>query len=84
MMRKRISQKESNMNRKVTIKRAKKTVQSYDVNFSGLTKGEIMSIQNALQASGSPVASDVLAYLNNGLYDCQEAWLLDLVPEEYK
>jgi len=84
-MRKAISQKESNMSRKVTIKRNKKGAgQSYDVSFSGLTKGEIMSMQNALEASGTPVSSDVLAYLNNGLYDCEEAWLLDLVPDSYK
>jgi hypothetical protein len=71
------------MSRKVTIKRTRPSQgQNFDVSFSGLTKGEIMSIQNALKASGSAVASDVLAYLNNGLYDCQEAWLLDLIPND--
>lgn len=68
------------MSRKVTIKKNKKGAgQSYDVSFSGLTKGEIMSMQNALQGHGSHVAMDVLAYLNNGLIECDESWLKDLV-----
>lgn len=67
------------MNRKVTIKKNKKGAgQSYDVSFSGLTKGEIMSMKNALEASGTPVSEDVHAYLNNGLIECDEPWLKDL------
>jgi hypothetical protein len=70
------------MNRKVTVKKSKRgSGHTYDVNLSGLTKGEIMSMQHALEASGSPVASDVLAYLNNGISECQEDWLKDLVTQ---
>lgn len=71
------------MNRKVTIKKSKRGAgYTYDVLLSGLTKGEIMSMQHVLEASGSPVASDVLAYLNNGLTECTEEWLKDLVGHD--
>lgn len=67
------------MSRKVIIKKTKKAQgQSYDVSFLSLTKGEILSLKNALESSGSHVASDLLAYLNNGLSDCTEAWLKDI------
>lgn len=68
------------MSRKVTVKKTKKTTgQTFDVSFSSLTAGEVLSIKNALELSGSPVASDVLAYLNNGVSDAPEdcKWLKD-------
>jgi hypothetical protein len=68
------------MSRKVTVKKTKKTSgQTFDLSFNGLTAGEVLSIKNALELSGSPVASDVLAYLNNGVYDAPEdcKWLKD-------
>jgi len=67
------------MSRTVSIKKSKKTQgQSYDVTFSHLTAGEILSMKNALEShsqAGSAVASDVLAYLNNGVEACSEDWL---------
>lgn len=59
------------MANKVSIKKSKKTEgQSYDLTFSHLTPGEILSLKNALErhaASGSDVAKDVLMYLTNGV-----------------
>lgn len=68
------------MSRKVTVKKTKKAMgTTFDVSFSGLTAGEVLSIKHALEASGSPVASDVLAYLNNGVAEAPEdcKWLKD-------
>lgn len=54
---------------KVSIKKNKKTSNQYDVSFSGLTAGEVISIKYALETRAriSSVASDVSDYLNNAL-----------------
>lgn len=70
------------MSRKVTVKKTKKAQgQVYDLSFSGLTAGEILSMKNALEShsqAGSAVASDVLAYLNNGIQESSEDWIKEV------
>ncbi len=70
------------MSNKVKVKRNKDTsVHKYDVSFVGLTIGEVASIMNALDVyteSGSVVASDVLAYLKNGIQESSDSYLKDL------
>ena len=60
---------------KVSVKKTKKTSNQYDVLFSGLTAGEVMSIKYALEgrAEVSAVASDVSTYLNNGIQESELA-----------
>lgn len=57
------------MANKVSVKKIK--AHQYDVKFSGLTAGEVMSMKHALEnyAEISAVAKDVSAYLNNGLQE---------------
>lgn len=58
------------MANKVTIKKVKNR-EVYNLSFASLTKGEFLSIYNALtsHSENSPVANDVLAYLENGLFN---------------
>ncbi len=53
----------------VSVKKSKKTDNQYDVSFSGLTAGEVLSIKYTLETRAriSPVAGDISAYLNNAL-----------------
>lgn len=70
------------MSRKVSFKRTKDTsVNKYNVSFSGLTGGQILSIKNALYAhaeTGSAVASDVLAFFKNGIQESGDDYLKDM------
>jgi len=54
---------------KVSVKKTKKTDNQYDLSFSGLTAGEVLSIKYALEgrAEVSAVAADMATHLNNGL-----------------
>lgn len=56
---------------KVSVKKVKKTDNQYDVLFSGLTAGEVLSIKYAMEARAevSAVASDVSTHLNNGIQE---------------
>lgn len=55
------------MSRKVSIKQNKQNQDVYDVQFNGLTRGEILAMYSALTHHNTPVAKDVLAYLRNAL-----------------
>ncbi len=55
------------MDDKVKIKRSTKKKNTFNVSFSSLTAGEVLSIYNSLNMSNSPVAADVKAYLENGI-----------------
>ena len=61
------------MANKVSIKKVKNR-EVYNLTFASLTKGELLSLYNALASHGenSPVANDVLAYLENGLHEFNE------------
>lgn len=55
----------------------------YNVSFSKLTAGEILSIRNALgvYAPFSPVADDVKSYFENGVHECADEPLKSLLTE---
>lgn len=70
------------MARKVIVKRNNKTIShTYDVSFTGLTVGQILSLKNALEKHRefSPVADDMLAFLNNGIAESEEDFLKERV-----
>lgn len=72
--------KKITMRKKCDIAKDKKGAgYTFNLTINSLTAGEIMSIKHALEASGSPVAADVLAYLNNGVAEAPEdcKWLKD-------
>jgi hypothetical protein len=51
----------------VEIKKHKKTDNQYDLKLTGWTAGMVMATKNALEMSGSAVAADCLAFLNNAI-----------------
>jgi len=58
---------------KVTFKKNKKNPYVYDVQFSGLTRGEILAMYYALDNHDTPVGRDVFACFQHGLRDAGDS-----------
>lgn len=59
------------------IKRKAGTYNCYTMTFKGLTRGSILAMQHALEGSESPVAKDVLAFINNAVDFSGDSELID-------
>lgn len=75
------------MNKMAVVKRVKDSDNCFQIGFSKLTKGELLSLKNALESYSTACieqlncmspASDVLCYLNNAIQEANDPRLADV------